>query len=158
MPGATTSPPAAIVSAASSFTVPISTMRPARIPTSAWRAGAPVPSTTEPPLITQSSIGRTPSEIERVSFCRPELARTSPRTTNPLETAHPYRSRSHAGSLGTGAFRGVEGFSAGGLGGGAGGALVRRGGAALGLLGLALLEHAGPLGVVVLLAWDLGHE
>src|SRR4051812_20994348 len=126
MPGATTSPPASMVSAASSLVVPISTMRPSRTPTSAGRAGAPVPSTTEPPLITQSSMRR------------PYRSRTGVSTPA-------YSRFRHAGSLGAGALGGVEGFAAGGLGGGAGGALVGCGGPALGLLGLALLEDTGAL-------------
>src|SRR3954471_504191 len=129
-----------MVSAASSVTVPISTMRPARMPTSAGRPGAPVPSTTEPPLITQSSIGRLPSEIERVPFWRQK----------------PHQTRSAAAG---GAFGGVEGLAAGGLGRGPGGPLVRGGGAALGFQDLALLEQACPLGILVaLLAGNLGHE
>src|SRR6266550_1975322 len=67
MPGATTRPAASIVSRASSVTAPTATIRPARTPTSARRPGAPVPSTTVPPLITQSSINRS---YEPASLCR----------------------------------------------------------------------------------------
>src|SRR5262249_17970923 len=53
--------PASIVSPASSSTWPTATMRPSRMPTSARRPGAPVPSTTVPPRLTLSSIATTSS-------------------------------------------------------------------------------------------------
>src|SRR3954466_9011557 len=55
-PGVTSNPSASIVRAASSAMAPISVMRPSRTPTSAVRAGAPVPSTTLPPRIRRSSV------------------------------------------------------------------------------------------------------
>src|SRR5262245_22483074 len=101
-------------------------MRPSRIPTSARRPGAPVPSTTVPPLITQSSINQ--------SY---ELA--SPN--------HPGGGLVTQVRLFGGALGRVEGFAAAGLGGGLGLALPSSGLAALGLVGLALLEHLGAGGV-----------
>jgi hypothetical protein len=59
-PGATSLPVASTVRAASASTVPIWTMRPSAIPTSARRRAAPVPSITSPPLMTTSSIVRPP--------------------------------------------------------------------------------------------------
>src|SRR5580765_5006578 len=56
-PGVTSAPSASSVSRASSFTRPTSVTMPSVIATSAVRAGAPVPSTTVPPLITRSCIG-----------------------------------------------------------------------------------------------------
>src|SRR5579883_2837931 len=57
-PGATTSPPASMVRAAGSSVGPIEAMRPSRTPTSARRAGPPVPSTTVPPRMRRSSTDR----------------------------------------------------------------------------------------------------
>src|SRR5215211_2338165 len=54
-PGATIRPDASIVRAAGSSTSPIATTRPSRMPTSARRRAAPVPSTTLPPTIFTSS-------------------------------------------------------------------------------------------------------
>src|SRR5262245_57257526 len=45
-----------MVSVASSATLPTATMRPSQMPTSAWRAGAPVPSTSVPPRINVSIV------------------------------------------------------------------------------------------------------
>src|SRR6478752_1338242 len=58
-PGATTRPSASKSVSLRSSTVPTATMRPPCTPTSARTAGAPVPSTTVPPLKTRS-IGRPP--------------------------------------------------------------------------------------------------
>src|SRR5438132_5710108 len=55
-PGATTRPVASMVRPASSSTSPTATMRPSRMPMSALRRGAPVPSTTLPPMMRQSSM------------------------------------------------------------------------------------------------------
>src|SRR5260370_15984508 len=55
-PGATTRPDASIVRAAGSSLSPMATMRPSRIPTSASRRAAPVPSMTLPPAIFMSSM------------------------------------------------------------------------------------------------------
>src|SRR5436190_10012944 len=54
-PGVTVLPVASMTVAASAVTSPIWTIRSPRTPTSARRAAAPVPSTTEPPRITTSS-------------------------------------------------------------------------------------------------------
>src|SRR5947208_6433405 len=133
MPGATTRPAASIVSRASSVTSPTATMRPARIPTSARRPGAPVPSTTVPPLITQSSINRS---YEPASLCRAWR-----RVLTPVR---------RGGGLFGGALGGVERFAAAGLGRFLGLALAGGGLAPLRLVGLALLEHLGALGIVAL--------
>src|SRR5260221_11998171 len=57
-PGATTRPPASMVFLAGARMRPISVILPAVMPTSAERAGAPVPSTTLPPLMRRSSMTR----------------------------------------------------------------------------------------------------
>src|SRR5258708_35054763 len=57
-PGATTRPPASMVFLAGGRMRPISVILPAVMPTSAERAGAPVPSTTLPPLMRRSSMTR----------------------------------------------------------------------------------------------------
>src|SRR5262245_53161148 len=56
-PGVTSAPSAGTVSRARPSTAPTSVMTPSVIATSAVRAGAPVPSTTEPPLMTRSCTG-----------------------------------------------------------------------------------------------------
>src|SRR5690606_19410850 len=55
-PGATTSPPASSVSAASTSTVPTATIRPSATPMSPWRPGAPVPATIAAPRMARSSM------------------------------------------------------------------------------------------------------
>src|SRR5690349_11039919 len=133
MPGATTSPSASIVSCASSATSPTATIRPSRIPTSARREAAPVPSTTVPPLITQSSIS---SSYEPASPNHPGGG-----------CATPVRREDE---LFRGAFGGVERFAAAGRGRLLGLALAPLGLTPLGLVGLPLLEHLGAFGVVAL--------
>src|SRR5262245_36406938 len=64
-PGATTSPSTSITRAASSSTSPITTMRPCRMPTSPWRAGPPVPSTSVPPRTMTSSTSDLPERLEQ---------------------------------------------------------------------------------------------
>src|SRR5262249_12652271 len=56
-PGATMRPPASILSRAGPERAPIAAIRPSRSPTSARRAGAPVPSTNVAPEIRTSSMG-----------------------------------------------------------------------------------------------------
>src|SRR4051794_35740912 len=130
MPGATTRPPASMVSAASSLISPTATIRPSRTPTSARRPGEPVPSTTVPPLITQSSM--------------------SASSENRTRSILPTRNRAHKlrrGLIGGGrVLRGVERLAAAGLTGGLGLPLALGGRAPFGLGNLALLEQLGPFG------------
>src|SRR5258707_3347865 len=61
-PGATTRPPASMVFLAGARMRPISVILPAVMPTSAEGAGAPVTSTTLPPLMRRSSMTRLPGQ------------------------------------------------------------------------------------------------
>src|SRR5690349_5165764 len=63
MPGVTSNPSASSVSRAAPSTRPTSVTTPSVIATSAVRAGAPVPSTTVPPLITKSCICGSSSQL-----------------------------------------------------------------------------------------------
>src|SRR5262245_17825662 len=141
MPGATTKPSASMVSRASSVTSPTATMRPSRMPTSARRPGAPVPSTTVPALITQSSI---PQSYEPAWISGPRGLKVTP-VRNP------------AGSF-RGALRGVQGLAPAGLGRRLGLALAGCGFLALRLVGLALLQHLGAGLVGLGLARRAGDE
>src|SRR5689334_23137086 len=64
-PGVTHAPRASIRSRAASSTEPTATMRPSRMPTSALNGPRPVPSTTLPPSISESSILLSPQHRER---------------------------------------------------------------------------------------------
>src|SRR3954467_14192645 len=66
-PGATTQSAASIVCLALSSTLPMETIFPAETAMPAWRAGAPVPSTTVPFLISKS-YGKMPPWIARALF------------------------------------------------------------------------------------------
>src|SRR4249920_3396176 len=64
-PGVTQAPPASTRSRAAPVTRPTSTMRPSRTPTSARNGAPPLPSTTVPPSISQSSILHPPGDRQR---------------------------------------------------------------------------------------------
>src|SRR5690349_24198088 len=64
-PGVTQAPRASTRSRAASPRLPIATMRPSRMPTSASNGAWPLPSTTVPPSISQSSILLPPQGRER---------------------------------------------------------------------------------------------
>src|SRR5512144_1796339 len=66
-PGVTQAPPASTCSRAARVMRPTSTMRPPCTPTSAVNGAAPLPSTTVPPSISQSSILLPPQERQRES-------------------------------------------------------------------------------------------
>src|SRR4051794_15545753 len=74
-PGVTSAPSASIFVWARPATLPTSVMMPSVIATSAVRAGAPVPSTTVPPLITRSCIGSPFRELgeERLHILHEEV-------------------------------------------------------------------------------------
>src|SRR5258708_37805868 len=79
-PGETTRPPASMVFLAGARMRPISVILPAVMPTSAERAGAPVPSTTLPPLMRRSSMTRlsgqnTAMKVAIIGGTRTPLAR-----------------------------------------------------------------------------------
>src|SRR5258708_29255921 len=89
-PGETTWPVASIVSrAVAAARSPTASMRPSRIPTSARRAGAPVPSRTSPPRIRRSSATR------GAYLARKQLPRAAQRAVqiDGLETAGPVLDR-----------------------------------------------------------------
>src|SRR5262245_20999171 len=70
-PGATTCPSASMTSSASRPMSPIAAIFPSRIPTSARRRGAPVPSTTSPPSIrTSKSLTRSSGDLDAVQLDR----------------------------------------------------------------------------------------
>src|SRR5205823_6019538 len=72
-PGVTSAPSASTVSRAAPFTLPTSVMTPSVIATSAVRAGAPVPSTTDPPLITRSCMPSPQVAEERLYILHEEI-------------------------------------------------------------------------------------
>ena len=87
MPGMTMRPVASVTIAASSSTWPTATMRPSRIPTSATRPGAPVPSITVPPLMTSSSMS------PPIEPAWPATFLTVRQITRPGRPCHPGRVR-----------------------------------------------------------------